>query len=221
MNTNKDMSTLNNPTDCKQSDSVSTNSKLIVNKSNESVQSDSKSVKKKSRKSCKKKKRDKRPRSLSDSEINDSSNKTRRLSNYNLSKLNNLNRQYSIESNDSNSSISSLDSEECPDTILRYEINNMGQDAINNYRNGSNFSTDNVDGWASTCAVKVKLTEAENYDVIAFKSTRSNLIIHFGLFLKPTQMLHIEEGGVSVVETLSDYWVKRIHSLYRHESMVQ
>ena len=83
------------------------------------------------------------------------------------------------------------------------------------------FSTDNVDGWDSTCAVKVKLTEAENYDVIAFKSTRSNLIIHFGLFLKPTQMLHIEEGGVSVVETLSDYWVKRIHSLYRHESMVQ
>ena len=82
------------------------------------------------------------------------------------------------------------------------------------------FSTENVDGWALTCAVKVKLTEAKNYDVIAFKSTKSELITHFGLFLKPTQMLHIEEGGVSRVETLSAYWIERIHSLYRHESMV-
>ena len=82
------------------------------------------------------------------------------------------------------------------------------------------FSTKSVDEWASSCAVKVKLTDAKNYDVIAFKSDNSDLIIHFGLFLAPTQMLHIEEGGVSRVETLSDYWVKRIHSLYRHESMV-
>lgn len=82
------------------------------------------------------------------------------------------------------------------------------------------FSTDLVDDWAKTCAVKVKLTAAENYDVIAFKSVNSNLVIHFGLFLKPTQMLHIEEGGVSRIETLSSYWVERIHSLYRHESMV-
>ena len=82
------------------------------------------------------------------------------------------------------------------------------------------FTTDHVDGWASTCAVKVKLTEAKNYDVIAFKSTKSNLVTHFALFLAPTQMLHIEEGGVSRVETLSDYWIKRIHSFYRHEEMV-
>lgn len=82
------------------------------------------------------------------------------------------------------------------------------------------FSTQSVDEWANMCAVKVKLTAAENYDVIAFKSVNSNLVIHFGLFLKPTQMLHIEEGGVSRIETLSDYWVERIYSLYRHESVV-
>lgn len=81
------------------------------------------------------------------------------------------------------------------------------------------FSTDHVDGWASKCAVKVKLTEAENYDVIAFKSTKTNLVTHFALFLKPTRMLHIEEGGVSCVETLSDYWVERIHAFYRHVNM--
>lgn len=82
------------------------------------------------------------------------------------------------------------------------------------------FTTDHVDGWASTCAVKVKLTDAKNYDVIAFKSVKSNLITHFGLFLAPTQMLHIEEGGISRVETLSNYWIERLHAFYRHESMV-
>jgi len=82
------------------------------------------------------------------------------------------------------------------------------------------FSTTDVDGWASTCAVKVKLTEAKNYDVIAFKSTKTDCITHFAMFLAPTQMLHIEEGGISRVETLSEYWIKRIHAFYRHESMV-
>jgi len=82
------------------------------------------------------------------------------------------------------------------------------------------FTTNHVDEWASTCAVKVKLTEAKNYDVIAFRSIKSNLITHFGLFLAPTQMLHIEEGGISRVETLSQYWVERLHAFYRHESMV-
>ena len=41
------------------------------------------------------------------------------------------------------------------------------------------FSADNVDQWASKCAVKVKLTEAQNYDVIAFKH---KYIMHLQLF---------------------------------------
>ena len=79
-------------------------------------------------------------------------------------------------------------------------------------------STENVDQWASKCAVKVKLTEAQNYDVIAFK--HKNFIMHFAIYLAPLKILHIEEGGVSCVETLSQYWVEHIHSLYRHESLV-
>src|SRR5210317_1046607 len=66
------------------------------------------------------------------------------------------------------------------------------------------FSIQNVDLWAETSFVKVNLTHAENYDIIAFKSNRFDLIIHFGLFLKPTRMLHIEEGEVSCIDTLSD-----------------
>lgn len=82
------------------------------------------------------------------------------------------------------------------------------------------FSPKSVDEWASTCAIKVHWTDAQDYDVIAFKSDNSKLIIHFGLFLKPIKMLHVEEGGVSCIQTLSDYWVTRIHSVYRHEQLV-
>ena len=69
-------------------------------------------------------------------------------------------------------------------------------------------------------SVKVSLTDMKNYDVIAFKSEKTNLVIHFGMYLMPSKMLHIEEGGISCVETLSDYWVESIHSIYRHDSLV-
>lgn len=80
------------------------------------------------------------------------------------------------------------------------------------------FSPESIDEWASTCAIKVDLTDAQDYDVIAFKSKK--LIIHFGMFLRPTKMLHIEEGRSSKIETLSSYWIDNIHAIYRHEKMV-
>ena len=82
------------------------------------------------------------------------------------------------------------------------------------------FTTVSIDKWAAQCAKKVSLTNAKDYDVIAFKSEKTNLVIHFGMYLMPSKMLHIEEGGISRVETLSDYWVDNIHSIYRHDSLV-
>ena len=82
------------------------------------------------------------------------------------------------------------------------------------------FTTTSIDNWAAQCAKKVSLTNAKDYDVIAFKSEKTNLVIHFGMYLMPSKMLHIEEGGISCVETLSDYWVENIHSIYRHDSLV-
>ena len=82
------------------------------------------------------------------------------------------------------------------------------------------FTTTSIDSWAAQCAKKVSLTNAKDYDVIAFKSEKTNLVIHFGMYLMPSKMLHIEEGGISRVETLSDYWVENIHSIYRHDSLV-
>lgn len=82
------------------------------------------------------------------------------------------------------------------------------------------FSTESVDGWASSCATKVELTEAQNYDVMVFRSEKSNLIIHFGMYLMPSKMLHVEEGGFSCIQTLSHYWVDRLHAIYRHNELV-
>lgn len=82
------------------------------------------------------------------------------------------------------------------------------------------FSTSNVDKWASTYATKVELTEAKNYDVMVFKSNKSNLVIHFGMYLMPSKIFHIEEGGFSCVQTLSEYWISRLHTIYRHNELV-
>ena len=82
------------------------------------------------------------------------------------------------------------------------------------------FHTDKVDEWASKCSIKVKLTDAKNYDVMVFKSEKYDLAIHFGMYLMPSKLLHIEEGGCSCVQTLSDYSINRLHAIYRHNDMV-
>lgn len=82
------------------------------------------------------------------------------------------------------------------------------------------FSTKHIDLWASKCAYKVKLTEAKNYDVMVFKSEKSDLVIHFGMYLMPSRMLHVEEGGFSCIQSLSQYWVDRLHAVFRHNDMV-
>ena len=82
------------------------------------------------------------------------------------------------------------------------------------------YTSEYIDEWALKYSVKVNLTELKNYDVIAFKSRKSNLIIHFGIYLTGHKLLHIEDGGTSRVDNLSTYWIDYIHSIYRHEQMV-
>ena len=77
-----------------------------------------------------------------------------------------------------------------------------------------------MEEWISKDWTKVQLTDAKNYDVMVFKSEKSELIIHFGMYLMPSKMLHIEEGGFSCVQTLSDYWVDSLHMICRHNDLV-
>ena len=82
------------------------------------------------------------------------------------------------------------------------------------------FTSDSVDKWASFYGVKVELTSAKNYDVIVFKSPKSNLITHFGLYIQHNKILHVEEGRDSCVEILSDYWRDQLYAIYRHNDLV-
>lgn len=83
-----------------------------------------------------------------------------------------------------------------------------------------NFTDETVDAWASKYAQKVTLTAAKNYDLISFKSDKTNHIIHFGLYITPNKLLHVEEGKTSRIDTLTDYWVSCIHAIYRHDKLV-
>jgi hypothetical protein len=76
------------------------------------------------------------------------------------------------------------------------------------------YLPDYWDNLFSNYGVKVPLTEANNYALIIFKSKNNKLITHFGLFLAPSSMLHIEYDRVSCIETLSDELRDKIHSVY-------
>ena len=77
-----------------------------------------------------------------------------------------------------------------------------------------------MDDWVSNDWTKVKLTEAKNYDVMIFKSEKTNLITHFGMYIMPSKMMHIEEGGFSCVQSLTDYWVDNLCMICRHNDLV-
>ena len=77
-----------------------------------------------------------------------------------------------------------------------------------------------IDEWALKYAIKTTLTKAQNYDLIVFKSNKQHIINHFGMFLLPNRMLHVEENSMSKIEMLSDYWINSIYAIYRHEQLV-
>lgn len=82
------------------------------------------------------------------------------------------------------------------------------------------FTTVNFDERAAKYGTKVPLTDAKNYDLMVFKSTKSDLLIHFGLYIMPNQILHVEESRTSCIELLSDYWLDHLYAVYRHDSLV-
>jgi len=82
------------------------------------------------------------------------------------------------------------------------------------------FTTVNFDERATKYGTKVPLTCAKNYDLMVFKSEKSNLLTHFGLYIMPNQMLHVEEASTSCIEILSDYWLQQLYAVYRHDSLV-
>ena len=77
-----------------------------------------------------------------------------------------------------------------------------------------------IDEWALKHSIKVPLTEAQDFDVMIFKSIKFQRPIHFGMFLKPCNILHLEEGRTSRYETITNEWATCFHAIYRHQSLV-
>ena len=82
------------------------------------------------------------------------------------------------------------------------------------------FTLPQIENWALIHGKKVLLTEAQDFDLIVFKSPRLSRPIHFGMFMKPCKMLHLEEGRASRFETISNEWGDCISALYRHNDLV-
>ena len=78
------------------------------------------------------------------------------------------------------------------------------------------ISLKNIDDWASTYAIKVSLTDLQIYDVIVFRSIKSENPIHFGMLIDNNmRMLHLEEGAHSMITTIDRYWSEKIYAVYR------
>lgn len=82
------------------------------------------------------------------------------------------------------------------------------------------FSTDRIDSWVGKYAKKVLLTDAKNYDLMVFKSNKTDLVTHFGIYIMPNKLLHIEEEGYSRIDNLSDYWIHHLYAIFRHDKLV-
>lgn len=76
------------------------------------------------------------------------------------------------------------------------------------------YTAEYFDNLFSKYGKKVPLTEARNYALMVFKSKKTDLIIHFGVFIAPISILHVEEGKLSCIETLGDDVRKDLFAVY-------
>ena len=71
-------------------------------------------------------------------------------------------------------------------------IADLTPDNINHRKWMKTITLQQIDEWALKHSIKVPLTEAQDFDVMIFKSIKFQRPIHFGMFLKPCNILHLE-----------------------------
>jgi hypothetical protein len=101
-----------------------------------------------------------------------------------------------------------------------YDIEKIIPANVVNRRWMREISLEQIDEWALQYGIKVPLTEAQDFDVMVFRSNRFPRPIHFGMFIKPCHMLHLEEGSTSRYESISNEWRNCLYAIYRHKSLV-
>ena len=65
----------------------------------------------------------------------------------------------------------------------------------------------------------IELENIKEHDVIVF-SIRKNYRQHVGIYIGNNDFIHQPAEGTSRKETLDNKWAKRIHNIYRHDSLV-
>ena len=75
------------------------------------------------------------------------------------------------------------------------------------------WSTEWLDNYIEDKFSKISLTEGQNHDIVVCATNRGRLF-HFGILLMPCDFLHLEEGHVSRISTITDY-KDRIYCLLR------
>ena len=75
------------------------------------------------------------------------------------------------------------------------------------------WSTEWLDKYIEGKFSKIPLTEGQNHDIVVC-ATRKHKLFHFGILLMPCDFLHLEEGHVSRISTITDY-KDRIYCLLR------
>ena len=96
-----------------------------------------------------------------------------------------------------------------------FDLIKKDEKIINTRKWMKTVSLSDIDRWASTCAKKVTLTTAKNYDVIVFRSLRGDVPIHFGMYIDYMRMFHLEEGAHSMITNITNAWSSQIHAIYR------
>ena len=76
------------------------------------------------------------------------------------------------------------------------------------------LSVQTLEDWATTVAIKVYLTELQEYDVIIFKSRRL-IPTHFGLYVENNRFIHLAEGKFSKIDVLDQEYREEIASIWR------
>lgn len=82
----------------------------------------------------------------------------------------------------------------------------------------TSFEPSYISDWAQKYSIKVNLTQLKKYDLIVFNS--NNRINHFALYLGNYKMLHIKEGSVSKIESMTSEDLDSIYACYRLNALV-
>ena len=78
------------------------------------------------------------------------------------------------------------------------------------------ITLEKIEEWVDSNAIKVDLTDIEEYDGIVFKS-KKNRPIHFGMYITNNNFIHVEEETGSRISALDQEWRNQIHVILRRK----